>query len=146
MGRRKKSEVLDNNHNSMESKSRALVTTSSLSIRCIVCSAMFSEAQANLVNHCPSCKTKAAPCDVALDLSLTLNWREIKTLVQAASRWYDLNREAIGEDHWIALQTLISRLSTLRPPGGSALTFEQELQETLEALSEAAGADGVVRH
>src|SRR5689334_22184758 len=55
--------------------------------RCTLCAAEFTEQELENVKACPSCGTEGIPCDIADDVTIKINWHELRILGIWASFW-----------------------------------------------------------
>jgi hypothetical protein len=99
--------------------------------RCTDCASEFSDEELANASTCPTCGTKSVPCAIKDDVSLKINWHELRILTIWASNY----AESPGmEDH--SRRTLRSILRRLQDqhPGKTALTLAGEVQGLVNAL------------
>ncbi len=100
------------------------------SIRCTNCSAEFSEAELEGKSACPGCGTTGVPCSIAEDVTVRINWHELRIL----GIWADnYAREHCDADGQKALSTILRRLQ-LQYPTKTPLTLMGGLQQVADAL------------
>jgi DNA-directed RNA polymerase subunit RPC12/RpoP len=95
--------------------------------RCTVCTAEFTEAQLASATSCPACGTKSIPCDPANDVSVSINWHELRILGCWAEFWAHHNH-----DHDPGMETvlaaIVKRLESQHPTR-TRLTLSGEIRE-----------------
>lgn len=94
--------------------------------RCTSCEAEFTDAEMADAIACPSCGTRSIPCSIAQDVTVKINWHELRLLTIWADNWARAYCEASGNR---TLATIIKRLEAQRPEGYPALTFLGECRE-----------------
>jgi hypothetical protein len=96
--------------------------------RCTDCRSEFTESQITGVNACPVCGTDSVPMNIADDVTIAINWHELRILGIWASNWAEKFCEAKSR------RTLgnILRSITAQHPGRGALTMAGELQEVAD--------------
>ena len=96
-------------------------------IRCIVCRDEFSDEELEGKDYgCPSCGTESLPMHIKKDVSLQINWHELRILTIWATNY------AEGQEDSMMMKTLSSIIEGLerqRKDGFAALTLAGELQE-----------------
>lgn len=101
------------------------------SIRCTRCRAEFSEAEAVGRGGCPACGDTGVPMSIAQDVTLRINWHELRILTIWADNYA---REHCQPDGQAALAAIIRALEAQRPDGSFApLTLLGEIQEVVDA-------------
>lgn len=97
------------------------------SIRCTDCAAEFAaEEVPDDARGCPACGTDSVPCDIAQDVTLKINWHELRILTIWASNWAQKKCPA---DAQRTLASILRRLDGQRPAEFAALTLLQEIKE-----------------
>lgn len=94
--------------------------------RCTSCEAEFTDAETEGALGCPSCGTQSVPCSIARDVTLNINWHELRILTIWADNWAGAHCDVSGKK---SLATIIKRLEAQRPEGYPALTFLGECRE-----------------
>lgn len=97
--------------------------------RCTDCYAEFDDAELRGKNACPSCGTKSVPMAIAQDVTIKINWHELRILTMWASRWADQMSGDRADVRRRTLQSLLRRLNAFRPTGAGALTIVGEVKE-----------------
>lgn len=115
--------------------------------RCIQCSAEFTAAELQGTWACPKCGTTSIPCAISQDVTITVNWHELRVL----GIWAENYARSMGDSESSAgarraLNAIFDRLEKYRPPGAAALSLSREVKELQEAWpsAELVGADGQV--
>ena len=95
--------------------------------RCVRCSIEYSDEELNQINpdKCPNCGTPGLPMSISQDVSVPINWHELRILTIWASNW----AEQLDDDCKIDLMAILKRLDKHRPKGGAALTIVGEFKE-----------------
>lgn len=95
--------------------------------RCVRCSIEYSDEELNQLNpdKCPNCGTPGLPMSISQDVTLPINWHELRILTIWASNW----AEQLDDDCKIDLTAILRRLDKYRPKGGAALTIVGEFKE-----------------
>lgn len=95
--------------------------------RCVRCSIEYSDEELNQLNpdKCPNCGTPGLPMSISQDVTLPINWHELRILTIWASNW----AEHLDDDCKIDLTAILRRLDKYRPKGGAALTIVGEFKE-----------------
>lgn len=97
--------------------------------RCTDCAAEFTEAELAGVAGCPGCGTKSVPCAIDEDVSLRINWHELRILTIWASNY----AEKLTAQSRSTLTSILRRLNQQRPPKAAALTLMGEVRELQNA-------------
>lgn len=122
-----------------------MADTVTTAVRCTLCYTEFTFEEAESLERCPECLTEVPPHRISQDVTLTLNWQELRALTIPAMRWYKAaSPEAVTEDIVRTLNAILGRLYTHRPLGAGALTLEDEMSEAAERG--AAGASKQLPH
>lgn len=107
-----------------------------ITMRCVACGAPWSEATvAKFGGTCPRCGASGAPCMIADDVSVTINWHELRILCMwayaHALRCDSAGNPAEGDRMVPAVEAIGGRLSA-QHPGRSQLSMAGELAELQE--------------
>jgi hypothetical protein len=101
-------------------------------LRCTLCYTEFSLEEVEDTERCPECFTEVPPHKIAQDVTLTINWQELRALCIPAMRWYrSASKSAVSDDIIRTLEAILGRLYTHRPDGSGALTLEDEMEEAV---------------
>lgn len=99
--------------------------------RCISCRAEFTESQIEKVSDCPRCHDTGAPLVINEDVTIKINWGELRVLCFWADHWAsthltDRERQVLG--------SILRSLHAQHPELGS-LTLADEVQELSDTLN-----------
>ena len=97
--------------------------------RCTICSHEVDGTED--LTCCPKCGTKSLPCDPAQDLTVKINWHELRILCIWAEFWANQS-EATSQPDTSMRQTVYSivrRLEIQQPDMKQPLTLGAELRE-----------------
>lgn len=97
-------------------------------IRCTDCGTEFTDEELVVAaepGHCPVCKTTGLPCRIADDVTLKINWHELRILGMWASNY--VSKLDLGAQR--TLKLILARLQAQHPDKG-ALTLFGEVQES----------------
>lgn len=94
---------------------------------CVACGERFSKEQAEGAVGCPSCKNKGIPCSPKDDVSIDINWHELRILGMWASNWAGSFTEK-EKDSKQALVGILGRLQR-QFPDKSTLTMGGEVRD-----------------
>ena len=97
--------------------------------RCITCSAEFTDAEVVGVCACPKCGTTSLPLGICRDLTLTINWSELRLLANWACFWADKMFTEKDNDSRAALGAVLKRITVHRQEGWPALTLAGEVKD-----------------
>lgn len=101
--------------------------------RCTDCGAELTDAEAKGIHACPSCGTVSIPCLISQDVTIKINWHELRVLTIWATNWAQLKFPE--EPAARALGRIIAALNAQKPDLSFApLTLAGELQELADAL------------
>ena len=108
-------------------------------VRCRACNAEFTDVEIEGHKACPACGSKRAPIAIAQDVTLTLNWFELRILANWAERW----AETLASDHDArgSLELILNRIRACRPAGAPGLTLRDEMGDLHDAGLDASLAD-----
>jgi DNA-directed RNA polymerase subunit RPC12/RpoP len=106
--------------------------------RCIKCSDEFTDIQLEGVHACPSCGTKSIPMHPQEDVTLKINWHELRILIIWAENWArecDKNAEN-DPDHENMLLTIMTIAQRLQQqyPDKTKLTLFSEIRELRNSM------------
>jgi hypothetical protein len=93
--------------------------------RCTTCYSEFTDEQ--LVEHkcCPNCKTTSLPMAISQDVTLKINWHELRILTIWAANW----AEGLPNESRNTFNAIIKRLEAQAPEKAAPLTLFGEIQE-----------------
>lgn len=99
--------------------------------RCTQCRTEFTEAQLASANACPKCGTDSLPMAIADDVTIKVNWHELRILGIWATNW----SEKCGEGAQKSLRSILGVIRAQHPerPG---LTLDDDLQEVADAFGD----------
>lgn len=109
--------------------------------RCTTCATEFTDAE--IVGHsaCPSCKSPGVPMAIAQDVTLKINWHELRILTIWASNF--AGSKDFPAPSRAALNAIIRRLEAQRPNETFApLTLFGEVRQLQDAGFDAEMRDG----
>jgi len=93
-------------------------------VRCVICGQTYNLKDVLKANKCPDCSTVLPPLNPELDVTITLNWEELRLLAQWAENW---GIDVDPLDHASqAFAAIMYRLSQYRPPEAAPLTILEE--------------------
>lgn len=99
-------------------------------VRCTACGAEFSDEEIAGAKACPTCGSTSVPCLMSQDVTIRINWHELRILTIWASNWAGQH----GCDNG-ALAAILRRLEAQRPDGGfPSLTVLGEAREAARML------------
>lgn len=97
------------------------------SVRCTECRSEFTEAEIFEATSCPRCGTASVPQSICQDVTVSINWHELRILCMWAENWANEKCETGSKK---ALASIIAALEEQRPDGSfPSLTLRGELQE-----------------
>jgi hypothetical protein len=101
-------------------------------VRCRACNAEFTDAEIGSATSCPGCQSARRPVAIPEDVTLTLNWFELRILANYAERWAEVCDK---EDPTTSasVQLILDRIRPLKPPGAAGLTLRDELGQLRDA-------------
>lgn len=100
-------------------------------IRCTDCSAEFAEEEVAGVSGCPTCGTRGVPCAISEDVTLRINWHELRILGIWASNWAEAK---CGDQEKRTIAAILHRLHAQYPDKGP-LTLMGEFRELASGLN-----------
>lgn len=111
--------------------------------RCTMCAAEFSDEELKGAEACPRCGSTSIPCDVNEDVTIKVNWHELRILGIWASNWA---LEKCSESSTVVLSAILDRLEK-QFPDKTPLSLAREikkLQEEFPTISLIQNGDVVV--
>lgn len=113
--------------------------------RCTICGSEFSENELIGVACCPKCGTKKLPCSIADDVTIKINWHELRVLVIWAENWarqIDKEQENKQEEGWkdpfnhlYSIMTIAERIQKQHPDKETKLTLFGEIRQLRKDLA-----------
>lgn len=103
-------------------------------IWCTICGAKFSEHDIEIAMCCPECHTRSIPCHVKEDVSVKINWHELRVLTIWAENWArhcvdkDLDAQKQPHNMMFSLMCICERLQK-QFPDRTPLTLFSEVRE-----------------
>jgi len=112
------------------------------SIRCTRCGSEFSEAETEGANGCPKCGATGLPCAIKDDVTIRINWHELRIL----GIWADQYAAACNEREPAAdargtIAGILGRIQA-QHPDRTPLTLLGELKQLQEAYPDIEATDG----
>lgn len=96
-------------------------------VRCTHCEAEFTDAELEGAVACPSCKTTGVPCAIANDVTVKINWHELRILGIWADNWARHIKD-VDQDAQDVVGTITARLERQHPER-TKLTLFKEIKE-----------------
>jgi hypothetical protein len=96
--------------------------------RCIVCNAEFTDEEIKNANKCPKCGNSGAPANPKDDVTVKINWHELKILCTWAEFHATNMREATQINPMLIVACIAKRLQR-QYPKKQPLTLGGELSE-----------------
>jgi DNA-directed RNA polymerase subunit RPC12/RpoP len=98
--------------------------------RCVLCSNSFTESQLVGANACPSCGTRSLPMSPDDDVTLNINWHELRILAIWAENWARQCDAAAKDkpDHenmLLSVMTIAARLERQYPEKPKVTLFSE---------------------
>lgn len=56
-------------------------------VRCTICASEFTWDELDNISSCPKCGTMSIPCNMKDDVSININWHELRILTIWAENW-----------------------------------------------------------
>lgn len=109
-------------------------------IRCVTCASEFADEEVVGHDRCPSCKSKGVPMAIKEDVTVKINWHELRILTIWASNY--ASQAKLEKDSFNALTAIISRLEN-QYPDKSPLTLMGEIKQLETYLRENQMGSGV---
>lgn len=105
-------------------------------VRCVQCAAEFTDSEISGAVACPACGCTGVPCAISKDVTLRINWHELRILTIWADNWALKLEPATRK----SLHAIIERLEAQRPDGFPSLTIGGEIRDM-----QASGIDAELR-
>jgi predicted RNA-binding Zn-ribbon protein involved in translation (DUF1610 family) len=99
---------------------------------CTTCGARFTAEEVEGVSACPKCGDKGTPCDTANDVSVHVNWHELRVLGIWAENWAQHCTKTEPRDHPSGLLHVvhaITRRLQRQFPDKTPLTLSGEIMQ-----------------
>ncbi len=116
------------------------------SARCVRCRSEFSEAETAGYRGCPTCGSTGLPMPLSHDVTVKVNWHELRILTMWAERWADAVEKSVaqegGQSDAKAAVTAIARALESQHPTLPPLTLLGELKQVQESYPELETRDG----
>lgn len=100
-------------------------------IRCSTCRTEFEFAKLEPMYECPTCGSNAPPQELTNDVTITLNWADLRQLVNLVESYLNKTQEDLQRE--TGLERLFDLLRKARPAGAPPLTVLDELEELRES-------------
>jgi len=99
-------------------------------IRCTACSAEFSDEEIAGCSACPTCSNPGIPCAIDQDVTVNINWHELRILGMWASFWADTKAfdNERGQHSRRTLKAILARLQA-QHPDKAALSLSGEVKQ-----------------
>ena len=81
---------------------------------CTLCGKRFTEEEVQGVDRCPACGSQGVPCGTDQDLTVQINWHELRILGIWASNWIDKSPTADVQTRQL-VRAILGRLERQRP-------------------------------
>jgi hypothetical protein len=94
--------------------------------RCTACASEFTDAELEGAKACPACGATGVPSAIADDVTIKINWHELRILGIWASNWAEAKFR--DEDGHRTLRAILARLQA-QHPGKAPLSLEGELKD-----------------
>ena len=107
-------------------------------LRCTRCALELTEAEAENLNCCPRCHTKGVPMLVADDVTISVNWHELRILGIWAENWAASHSGKDDGDAQRTVNIICGRIHA-QFPDKTPLTMTGELGELKRWADENAG-------
>lgn len=93
--------------------------------RCVICD--FEVESTEGLKGCPKCGTTSIPCDPAEDVTVKINWHELRILGLWAERWADANPDAKPNMRQLVIS--ITRRLEVQEPKRARLMLSREIAD-----------------
>jgi hypothetical protein len=100
-------------------------------VRCPACMEQFAESYILDLDACPFCASKAMIQYPENDVTLNINWDDLRLLANCAQSYCDDQISDEPEIHE-EIELILSKLRSLQPPGGDPLTLKDMLAQLRE--------------
>ncbi len=108
--------------------------TSDPTIRCTDCRAEFRDADIQGKSACPVCGCRTVPMSIAEDVSLRINWHELRILTIWAESWARHHATAHPE-MGVTLRAVVEGLEGQRPEGYAPLSLVGEINGLAQSMN-----------
>jgi hypothetical protein len=109
------------------------ITSMTIAARCVLCEYEYSQAEvAQGLKHCPGCGSTGIPCNPAFDLTVNINWQELRILAVWAENWARQRSENQDYEGLKAVHCIVHRLEE-QYPDLYPLTLAGEVRKMQEA-------------
>ena len=108
-------------------------------LRCTHCALELTKAESEGLNRCPRCKTEGLPMLVADDVTINVNWHELRILGIWAENYAACDRREDGHESMQRTVNIICGRIHAQFPDKSPLTMTGELGELKRWADENAG-------
>ena len=119
-------------------------TVDKIIARCIICSSEFTDAQLEDATSCPECGTRSIPLSPDADVTVKINWHELRVLTIWAENWARQCDARTPEENgnnpdepfnmMYCVMTMAQRLQAQHPER-TKLTLFSEVRELREHLA-----------
>ncbi len=122
------------------------VLSAEKSIRCVRCRSEYSEAETAGYRGCPGCGSTGRPMPLSHDVTVKVNWHELRILTMWAERWAETVEKTVtqegGQSDANAAIAAIARALEGQHPTLPPLTLLGELKQFQESYPELEARDG----
>jgi hypothetical protein len=100
-------------------------------VRCVTCAGEFSEIEIEGATCCPGCSSKGVPMSIAEDVTVKINWHELRILSIWAENWAKKIQKDDPEANSGCLLTIMSIAGRLQNqhPDKTKLTLFSEIRD-----------------
>lgn len=99
--------------------------------RCTDCASEFTDAELMAASACPVCGCAGVPCSISEDVTIKINWHELRILGIWASNWAAEKCDKSGQR---TAKLILARLEAQKTrPDMAPLTLMGELQQIAES-------------
>lgn len=102
---------------------------SEITTRCTVCRQEFTDEQLEGATACPSCDTTSVPCAVENDVTIQINWHELRILGIWAENWARHMKETGEHATGPGVISAIAQAIQAQHPDKPPITLTGELRE-----------------
>jgi hypothetical protein len=99
---------------------------------CLKCRSIFSEEEIENAIACPSCGDKSLPAAIEDDVTIKINWQELRVLIMWSEFWANHN-----SDHHPQMPELVYKIADRieeQYPDKISLSFLKEMKELKKEL------------
>jgi hypothetical protein len=113
------------------------------SIRCVRCRSEFSEVEIEGHDACPKCQATGLPMAIKDDVTIRINWHELRILGMWADNWAGIcDKQEHGQDGKGTIAGILRAISA-QHPGRAPLTIGGELEQLQESYPEMTATDNL---